>query len=98
MVVLGALVSLEVVLEALRVVGDVRTLGRVQVVDHAMVEGEQRRRSTNLSTHVANRSHTRAGERLDAGASVLDDGTGTALYREDAGNLEDDIYFKTLVR
>ena len=79
-------------LESLRVVGDVGALGSVEVVDHAVVEGEEGGRRTNLSTHVADRGHTRARERLDTRTSVLDDGASAALHGEDASDLEDDIF------
>ena len=78
-------------LESLRVVGDVGALGSVEVVDHAVVEGEEGGCRTNLSTHVANRGHTRARERLDTGTGVLDDGASATLDGEDAGNLEDNV-------
>ena len=77
--------------KALGVVGNVATVGRVEVVDHAVVEGEEGGSGTNLSTHVANGGHTRAGEGLDTRAGVLDDSASTTLDGEDAGNLEDDI-------
>ena len=91
LVVLSALVSLKVVLEALSVVGDISALGGVEVVDHAVVEGEEGGCCTNLSTHVANRGHTRARERLETRTSVFDDGTSTTLDRQNASDLEDDI-------
>ena len=78
-------------LESLRVVGDVGALGSVEVVDHAVVEGEEGGRRTNLSTHVADRGHTRARERLDTRTSVLDDGTSAALDGEDTSDLQDDV-------
>ena len=91
LVVLSALVSLEVVLEALSVVGNISALGGVEVVDHAVVEGEEGGRRTNLGTHVADRGHTRAGERLDTRTSVLDDSTSAALDSEDTSDLQDDV-------
>ena len=91
LVVLSALVSLEVVLEALSVVGDISALGGVEVVDHAVVEGEEGSRRTNLGTHVTDGSHARARKRLDTRTGVLDDGAGTTLDGEDAGNLEDNV-------
>ena len=91
LVVLGALIGLEVVLELLGVLADVRTTGSIEVVDHTVVEGEEGGRRTNLSTHVADRGHTRARERLDTRTSVLDDGTSAALDREDTSDLQDDV-------
>ena len=92
LVVLGTLISLQVVLESLGIVGDSLATGSVEVVDHAVVEGEDGRRRANLGTHVANGGHTRAGERLDTGASVLDDSASATLDGEDASDLEDDIW------
>ena len=92
LVVFGTLIRLQVVLEALGVVGDVRTLGGIEVVDHAVVEGEERGRRTNLGTHITDRGHTRARERLDTRASVLNDGTSAALDGEDTSDLEDDVW------
>lgn len=92
LVVFGTLVRFQVMSEALRIGGDIATLGSLEVVGHAGVEGEHRRRSTDLSTHVANCSHTRARERLDTGTLVLNDGTSAALDSEDTSNLENDVY------
>ena len=78
-------------LESLRVVGDVGALRRVEVIDHAVVEREERGRSADFSTHVADRGHTGAGERLDTRSSVLDDSASSTLDGEDASNLENDI-------
>lgn len=92
LVVLGVLISLEVVREALSVLGNFRTFGCVQVVDHAVIEGEERSSSTDLGTHVTDRSHARARERLDTRTAVLNNGTSSALDSEDTSNLEDDIF------
>ena len=92
LVVLSTLIRTEVVGEALRVLGNFATAGSVQVIDHAVVEGEEGRSSTNLSAHVADRGHTRAGEGLETSTSVLNDSTSTALDREDTRNLEDDVW------
>jgi hypothetical protein len=43
------------------------------------------------TSHVANGSHARAGQALNSGTVVLDDGTSATLDGEDAGNLEDDV-------
>ena len=92
LVVLGTLISLEVMREALGVLGDFRAFGCVQVVDHAVVEGEERGSSTDLSTHVANRGHARAREGLDTRTTVLDNGTSSTLDSQDTSNLEDDVF------
>ena len=48
LVVLGALVCLQVMLEGLGVVGDLGTIDSVKIIGHAVIEGEQRSRGTNL--------------------------------------------------
>lgn len=78
--------------EALSVSGNLSTFGSLEVVDHAMVEGEQRGRRTNFSTHVADRSHTRTRERLNTRTLVLNNSTSTALDSKDTSNLENDIF------
>ena len=82
-------------LEALGVVRDVAAVGRVEVVDHAVVEGEEGGGGTDLGTHVADSRHTSAGERLDTRTGVLDDGAGTTLDGENAGDLENDVCSET---
>lgn len=62
-----------------------------EVVVHALVIGEEGRRGADLGTHVADRRHARARDAVDALAKVLDDRTGAAFDRQDAGQLEDDI-------
>lgn len=94
LVVLGALVSPEVVLELGGVVGDVGTLGGLEVVGHAAVEGEHGGGGTNLGTHVTDGGHTSARERLETRAEVLDDSTSSTLDGKDASNLEDNVYSK----
>jgi len=91
LVVLGALVGLEVVREAASVVGNFGTLGGLEVVGHARVEGEEGGGGTNFGTHVANGGHTSARERLDTLTKVLDDSACSALDGKDTGNLEDDV-------
>ena len=92
LVVLGALIGLEVVLELVGVVRNHAALRRVEVRLHAVVVREDGRRRTNLSTHVADGGHTSARQGLDTRALVLNDGTGTTLDGEDAGDLEDDVW------
>jgi hypothetical protein len=83
LVVLAVLVGLEVVVELLGVAGLGGTAGSLEVLGHAVVEGEERSGRTDLGTHVTDGGHTRA--------RVLDDGAGTALDGEDASDLEDDV-------
>ena len=91
LVVFGTLVSGEVVLEAVSVGGNIATLGRLEVVGHTVVEGEERGRSTNFSTHVADSSHTSSRERVNTGTLVFDDSTSSTLDSQDTGDLEDNI-------
>ena len=91
LVVLAVLVGLEVVLECRRVVRNVRALGRVEVVNHALVEWEETGRSANFCTHVANRSHTCARERFDTRSVVLNNSACATLHSQDSSDLEDDI-------
>jgi hypothetical protein len=79
--------------ELLGVVCDIRAFRRVQVVDHAVVEGEHGSGCSDFGTHVANGGHARARKRLDTGTLVLDNSTGTALDREDSSDLQDNVYF-----
>ena len=78
--------------ETLSVLGDVRTVGRVEVVGHTVVEGEERGGGTDFSTHVADGRHARARQGLDTRTSVLNNSAGTTLDGEDASNLENDIW------
>ena len=91
LVVLGAFVWREIVLECLCVIGDSTALGSVEVVGHAVVVREDRGSRANLCTHVADGAHARARQRLDAGARVLDDRTSATLDGKDACDLEDDV-------
>ena len=77
--------------EALGVAGDLRTVRRVEVVSHAVVEGKEGGGRANLSTHVANCRHASAREGVNTGAGVLDDSAGTTLDGQDSGDLEDDV-------
>lgn len=47
--------------------------------------------STNLGTHVADGSHTGAGDGVNARSIVLNDGASTSLDGEDAGDLQDHV-------
>jgi len=91
LIVVGTGISLQVVLEGISPVGNVGTGGGLEVVGHARVVGEDRGGGTNLSTHVADGGHTSAGQGVNTGSEVLDDGTGTTLDSEDTSNLQDDI-------
>ena len=92
LIVLSVLVSLQVVLEALGVIRNLRTLSSVEVVGHAVVEGEERGSGTDFSTHVADGRHTRARQGLNTRTGVLNNSAGTTLDGEDASDLEDDIW------
>ena len=92
LIVLSTLIGLEVVRETLSVLGDVRTVGRVEVVGHAVVEREERGGGTDFSTHVADGRHARARQGLDTRTGVLNNSAGTTLDGEDASDLEDDIW------
>lgn len=91
LVVFSTLVWNKVVLECLSVFSNVTALRCLKVAGHTVVEGEERGRCANFSTHVANRSHTRARERLDSRTVILDNCAGTTLDRENASNFEDNI-------
>ena len=72
-------------------VTDALTLGGLQVIVHAVVEGEHGGGSTNLSTHVTDGAHTSTGERVDTRSVVLNDSTSTTLDSQKASDLEDNI-------
>ncbi len=67
------------------------TLSDLQVVVHAVVEGEKRGSSTDFSTHVTDGSHTGGRERVDTRTVVFDDSASTTLDSEETSDLEDDI-------
>lgn len=91
LVVLGTLVLTELGGVLAGEVTNALALGGLEVVVHAVIEGEERSGSTDFSTHVADGAHTRAGEGLSTRAVVFDDGTSSTLDGEDTGNLENDI-------
>ncbi len=91
-VIFGTLVRCQVVSKALRILGNFRSLRGVEIVNHTAVEGEERGRGTNFGTHVADRGHTRARERLDTGTVIFDDGTSSTLDGENTSDLEDNVY------
>jgi hypothetical protein len=92
LIILGTLVRNQVVAESLCVFRDFRTLGGIEVVDHAAIEGEQARRSADFSTHVTDGSHASAREGFDTGSIVFDNGTCTSLDGEDTCHFKNDIY------
>ena len=94
LVVLGTFISLQVVRKLLSIFSDFLTLGSVKVINHAVVEGEERGGCTDFSTHVTNSSHTSAGQRLNTRTLVFDDSASTTLDCEDASNLKDDVCSK----
>lgn len=75
----------------LGILGNLRALGSIEVVDHAGVEGEERGSSTNFGTHIANGSHTSAGERFDTRTGILNDGPCAALDGQNTSDLQDDV-------
>lgn len=91
LIVLSTLILTEGSSVLAREVTNVLTLGGLQVVVHAVVEGEDRGGSTNLGTHVTDGTHTSARQGVNTGTVVLDDGTGTTLDGEETGDLKDDI-------
>lgn len=90
-VVFAALVFMELVTESPGKFADLLTFRRSQVVVHSLVEWENRSRSTDLSTHVADGSHPGTRKRFDARSVVLDDGAGATFDCEDTSNFEDDV-------
>lgn len=77
--------------EFLRILGDFGPLGGIEVIDHAVVEWEERGGSTNFGTHVTNGSHTSAREGFDTGTIVFDNSTRSTLDGEDTSDLENDV-------
>jgi hypothetical protein len=91
LVVFGVLVGGKVVSKLLGVIGDHGAVGGIEIVGHAVVEGEEGGGGADFSAHVADGSHASATEGFDTRAGVLDDGTCSALDGENAGDLEDDV-------
>ena len=91
LVVFGILVGCEVVRELLGIVCDHGTVGGIEIVGHAVVEGEEGGGGTDFSTHVADGSHASAAEGFDTRAGVLDDGTCSTLDGKNASDLENDV-------
>mmetsp|Transcript_41547 Transcript_41547/g.106288 ORF Transcript_41547/g.106288 Transcript_41547/m.106288 type:complete len:369 (-) Transcript_41547:81-1187(-) len=91
LVIGGALVSHEVVLELVAQGSDVRAAGGGQVLGHALVVREHGGGGANLGTHVADGGHAGARHGLHTRAKVLHNGAGATLHREDARYLADDI-------
>ena len=67
----SALVGTQVVLDLIGGIRDRFATGGLEVHLHVVVVTEQAARGADLGTHVADRGHTRAGERLDTQALVL---------------------------
>ncbi len=61
--------------------GNVATAGGDEVLGHALVEGEDGGGGSDLSTHVADGSHTSAGDRVNTRAEVLDNVASTTLHQ-----------------
>lgn len=93
LIVLGVLISSEVVLESFGVGSDVGTVGSVKVFTHSLVVGEEGGSGTDFGTHVADGGHSSAGERSDTLTEVFNDSTSSSLDSKDTSNLEDNIYF-----
>jgi hypothetical protein len=91
LIILGALVFAKLVGVRPSELTNVLTLSGLQVVVHAVVEGEQRGSSADFSTHVTDGGHTGARKRVDTRSVVFNDGTSTTLDSEEAGDLQDDI-------
>jgi len=91
LVVLGTLVFTELLGVRASEVTDMLALGGLQVVVHAVVEGEDRSGGTDFSTHVADGTHTSARQRLNARTVVFDDGTSASLDGKDTSDLQDNI-------
>ena len=80
-----------VVLEGLSVVSDVETVGSLETIGHAVVEGEQRGHGTDLSAHVTSCSHSSSRERFDTWAFVFDDSSSSTLDGKYTSDLENDV-------
>lgn len=91
LVVLGTLILTEFLGVLAGEVTNVPALGGVEVVVHAVVEGEERGGGTDFSTHVTDGTHTSARQGLNTRTVVLDDGTSTTLDSEETSDLQDDI-------
>ena len=91
LVVLSTLILAKVLGVGAGEVTNLLTLGSLQVVVHAVVEGEERGGGTNLSTHVTDGGHTSGREGVDTRTVVLNDGTSTTLDSQETSDLEDDI-------
>jgi hypothetical protein len=91
LVVLGTLVGLELLGVSASKVTNVRTLGGRKVLVHGLVEGEDGGGGSNLSTHVADGSHSSGGQSVDTRSGVFDDRTSSTLDSEDTSQLQDDV-------
>lgn len=91
LIVFAAFVGGERFSVGLGVFGNVAAFGADEVICHAVVEAEDRGGGSDFGAHVANGAHARAGEGIDTGAVVFDDGAGAALDSQDTSDLEDDV-------
>ena len=91
LVVLGTLVLTKLLGVFAGEVTNVLALGSLQVVVHAVIEGEDGGGGTDLGSHVANCSHTSARQRLDTRSVVLNDGASSTLNGKNTGNLENNV-------
>lgn len=98
LVVFGILVGSQVVLEGFSVLGNVASLGGLEVAAHSLVVREDRGGGTDFGTHVTDGSHTRAREGLDTGTVVFDDSTGSTLDGQGTSDAQDDVYGKGSVK
>jgi|SRR5580658_3037179 hypothetical protein len=95
---LGVLFCLQVEGEALSVFTNFRTFRGIEIVDHAVVEWEHGGRCADFRSHVADRGHTRAGERLDTRTLVFNYGSSPTLHGEYTCDFQDDVCSHNHVR
>ena len=97
LVVLSTLVLAELLTVAPGEVGNVLTLGCLEVVVHAVVVGEERRGGTNFGTHVTDGTHTSARQRFNTRTVVLNDSTSATLDGKETSDLEDNVWKLVLI-
>ncbi|EEQ36878.1 aconitate hydratase, mitochondrial precursor [Clavispora lusitaniae ATCC 42720] len=90
--------SQEVLLVKLGELGNLRSTGSIQVVNHRVVEWENRGGSTDFGTHVTDSTHTSTREGADTVTEVLDNSTSTTLDGGDTSQLQDDILWRSPAR
>ena len=84
-------VACEVLGDSVSQIRHIGTAGGPQVAGHALIVSKRRGGRADLCPHVANGALSGAAHGVGAFAEVLDDATRSALHREDAGHLEDDV-------